>query len=69
MQCIDPNLFWNLFLKFDTFDGAKPRFLNRGEKRRSGSTLSILRASDRGVEWVDYWILSFFFVALTFRPF
>ena len=46
---------------FDTFDGAKPRFLNRGKKRRSVSTLSIPRAlvlsavegSDRGVEWVD----------------
>ena len=38
----------------DTFDGAKPRFLNRGKKRRSVSTLSIPRASDRGVEWVDY---------------
>ncbi len=25
---------------FDTFDGAKPRFLNRGKKRRSVSTLS-----------------------------
>ncbi len=36
----------------DTFDGAKPRFLNRGKKRRSVSTLSIPRASDRGVEWV-----------------
>jgi len=40
--------------KFDTFDGAKPRFLNRGKKRRSVSTLSIPRASDRGVEWVDW---------------
>jgi hypothetical protein len=39
--------------KFDTFDGAKPRFTNRGKKRRSVSTLSIPRASDRGVEWVD----------------
>jgi len=38
---------------FDTFDGAKPRFKNRGKKRRSVSTLSIPRASDRGVEWVD----------------
>jgi hypothetical protein len=37
----------------DTFDGAKPRLLNRGKKRRSVSTLSIPRASDRGVEWVD----------------
>ena len=37
----------------DTFDGAKPRFLNRGKKRRSVSTLSIPRASDRGAEWVD----------------
>jgi hypothetical protein len=26
---------------FDTFDGAKPRFSNRGKKRRSVSTLSI----------------------------
>jgi 2,4-dienoyl-CoA reductase-like NADH-dependent reductase (Old Yellow Enzyme family) len=39
---------------FDTFDGAKPRFLNRGKKRHSVSTLSIPRASDRGVERVDY---------------
>jgi hypothetical protein len=38
----------------DTFDGAKPRFLNRGKKRRSVSTLSIPRALDRGVEWVDF---------------
>jgi hypothetical protein len=38
----------------DTFDGAKPRFLNRGKKRRSVSTLSIPRPSDRGVEWVDF---------------
>ena len=37
----------------DTFDGAKPRFLNRGKKRRSVLTLRILRASARGVEWVD----------------
>jgi hypothetical protein len=44
---------WNLPY-FDTFDGAKPRFLNRGKKRRSVSTLSIPRASDRGVEWVDF---------------
>ena len=48
-----------VFLRFilpsiDTFDGAKPRFLNRGKKRRSVSTLSIPRASDRGVEWVDF---------------
>jgi len=48
---------------FDTFDAAKPRFSNRGLKRRSVSTLSpsatlralslskgIPRASDRGVE-------------------
>jgi len=50
----------------DTFDGAKPRFLNRGQKRRSVSTLSIPRAlvlsiaegSDRGVEWVDFQMLS-----------
>jgi len=41
--------------EFDTFDGAKPRFLNRGKKRPSVSTLSIPRASDRGVEWVDSW--------------
>jgi hypothetical protein len=52
---------------FDTFDCAKPRFLNRSKKRRSVSTLSpsavlgalslsegIPRASDRGVEWVDF---------------
>jgi len=38
---------------FDTFDGAKTRLLNRAKKRRSVSTLSIPRASDRGVEWVD----------------
>jgi hypothetical protein len=44
----------NLQRNFDTFDGAKPRFLNRGKKRRSVSTLSIPRASDRGVEWVDF---------------
>jgi len=37
----------------DTFDGAKPRFLNRGKKRRSVLTLRIPRASARGVEWVD----------------
>jgi hypothetical protein len=42
-----------LSAEFDTFDGAKPRFLNRGKKCRSVSTLSIPRASDRGVEWVD----------------
>ena len=50
-----------LLLEIDTFDGAKPRFLNRGKKRRSVSTLSIPRASDPGVEWVDYlyvWFLS-----------
>jgi hypothetical protein len=41
-------------MRIDTFDGAKPRFLNRGKKRRSVSTLSIPRASDRGVEWVDF---------------
>ena len=40
-------------IPLDTFDGTKPRFLNRGKKRRSVSTLSIHRASDRGVEWVD----------------
>jgi hypothetical protein len=39
--------------RIDTFDGAKPRFLKWGKKRRSVSTLSIPRASDRGVEWVD----------------
>jgi hypothetical protein len=38
---------------FDTFDGAKTQLLNRCKKRRSVSTLSIPRASDRGVEWVD----------------
>jgi len=43
-----------IFRQIDTFDGAKPRFLNRGRKRRSVSTLSIPRASDRGVEWVDF---------------
>jgi len=37
----------------DTFDGAKPGFLNLGKKRRLVSTLSMPRASDRGVEWVD----------------
>lgn len=37
----------------DTFDGPKPRFSNRGERRRSVSTLSIFWASGRGVEWVD----------------
>jgi 2-dehydropantoate 2-reductase len=59
----------------DTFDGAKPRFLNRGKKRRSVSTLSptvelgalslskgILRASARGVERVDFPV-NIFFVA------
>jgi hypothetical protein len=61
--------YWSIgFLEsLDTFDGAKPGFLNRGEKRRSVSTLSpsallgalslskgIPRASDRGVEWVDF---------------
>jgi len=40
-------------LLVDTFDGAKPRFLNRGKKRRSVLTLSIPRASARGVKWVD----------------
>jgi hypothetical protein len=34
----------------DTFDGAKPRFLNRGEEGHSVSTLSIPRSLDRGVE-------------------
>ena len=38
----------------DTFDGAKPRFLNRGKKRRSVSTLRLPWASDRGAEWVDF---------------
>jgi len=28
-------------LLLDTFDGAKPQFLNRGKKRRSVSTLSL----------------------------
>ena len=40
-------------MKFDTFDGAKLRTLVRSKKRRSVSTLSIPRASARGVEWVD----------------
>jgi len=44
------------------FDGAKPRFLNRGKKRRSVSTLSIPRASDRGVEWVDFRLHNFAWV-------
>jgi len=39
---------------FDTFDGAKPRFLNRGKKRRSVLTLRIPRASARGFQWVDW---------------
>jgi hypothetical protein len=43
-------IFWQKIMYFDTFDGAKPRFLNRGKKRRSVSTLTIPRASDRGVE-------------------
>ena len=38
----------------DTFDGANPWFFDRGQKRHSVSTLSIPRASDRGVVWVDY---------------
>jgi len=41
------------FSAFDTFDGAKPRFLNRGKKRRSVLALRLPRASARGVEWVD----------------
>jgi hypothetical protein len=40
----------------DTFDSAKPRFLNRGKKRHSVSTLSIPQAPDWGVEWVDFWL-------------
>jgi hypothetical protein len=44
----------DILKSFDTFDGAKPQFLNRGKKRRSVSTLSIPRASGRGVEWVDF---------------
>jgi hypothetical protein len=47
----------------DTFGGAKPRFLNRGKKHRSVSTLSIPRASDRGVEWVDFHRLIFIVIA------
>ena len=44
--------FWallsmKLYIIVDTFDGAKPRFLNRGKKRRSVSTLSIPGATDR----------------------
>jgi hypothetical protein len=46
-------IFYAILFNLDTFDGAKPRFLNLGKKRRSVSTLSIPRASDRGVEWVD----------------
>jgi len=34
--------------------GAKPRFLNRGKKRRSVLTLKIPRASARGIEWVYF---------------
>jgi len=45
-------------MKIDTFDGAKPRFLNRGKKRRSVLTLSIPRASARGVKWVDLAMMS-----------
>jgi hypothetical protein len=41
---------------FDTFDGANTRLLNRAKKRRSVSTLSIPRASDRGVESVDLYL-------------
>ena len=48
------NLLWVGSFRLDTFNGAKPRFLNRGKKRHSVSTLSIPRASDRGVEWVDF---------------
>jgi len=48
--------------KVDTFDGAKPRFLNRGKSAAQYQPLSIPRAlvlsavegSDRGVEWVDW---------------
>jgi len=42
-----------IYMIVDTFDGAKPRFLNRGKKRRSVLTLRIPRASALGVEWVD----------------
>jgi hypothetical protein len=65
-RILKPNTLYLRF-EFDTFGGAKPRFLNRGEKRRSVSTLSpsavlgalslskgIPRVLDRGVEWVDY---------------
>jgi hypothetical protein len=38
----------NLFKKLDTFDGVKPRFLNRGKKCRSVSTLSEPPALERG---------------------
>jgi len=34
-----------LWFYLDTFDGAKPRFLNRGKKRRSVSTLSLSTGS------------------------
>ena len=53
-------------LFFDTFDGAKPRFLNRGKKRHSVSILSISRASDRGVEWVDFFGIHFKIAAVDF---
>jgi len=42
----------------DTFDGAKPRFLNRGKKRRSVLTLRIRRASARGVGWIDLVVIA-----------
>jgi len=53
---ITPGLYRQIIrpTQVDTFDDAKPRFLNRGKKRRSVSTLSIPRASGRGVKWVDF---------------
>jgi hypothetical protein len=33
-------ILYAILFNLDTFDGGKPRFLNRGKKRRSVSTLS-----------------------------
>jgi hypothetical protein len=58
------------FHHIDTFDGAKPRFLDGAKKRRSVSTLSILRTSGRGVEWVDFFNILYkirYIVDETFR--
>ena len=54
IQSLAPRFVGEFQKGIDTFDGAKPHFLNRGKKCRSVSTLSIPRVSDRGVEWVDY---------------